>query len=231
MSDDKKLPVPMKPQGPHMPALPTPGLPVSPPTFTTAFWANLQMKVSAHLYKRMNEIATQHFQLQTTLTEIERGRMTRESVLAEWDDLDNRLRHEQEGRDHQRHLDREQRSDELEEVEYRRRARKRREEIEEQQHKLAMQGLTTKLDPAKASTENDVVAQFKTQMKTARRLQDALRDEIQAIRADTSLSPAERDEKMFQVRAAMQQFAAQIASTGELPDDMRKQVLDAFNRA
>ena len=92
MSDDKKLPVP-RTQGPQMPALPTTGLPVSPPTFTTAFWANLQMKVSAHLYKRMNEIASQHLQLQTTLTEIERGRMTRESVLAEWDDLDNRLAH------------------------------------------------------------------------------------------------------------------------------------------
>jgi hypothetical protein len=229
MSDEKKLPA--RTQGPHMPALPTTRLPVTPPTFTTAFWANLQMKVSAHLYKRMNEIATQHFQLQTTLTEIERGRMTRESVLAEWDDLDNRLRHEQEGRDHRRQLDREQRADELEEVEYRRRARKRREEIEEQQHKLAMQGLTTKLDPSKASTENDSIAQFRSQMNTMRRLQEALRDEVKAFNEDAALSPAERDERIFQARAAMQQFAAQIASTGELPDDMRKQVLDAFNRA
>lgn len=231
MSDDKKLPVPLKPQGPHMPALPTTGLPVSPPTFTTAFWANLQMKVSTHLYKRMIEIATQHHQLQTTLTEIERGRMARESVMREWDDLDNRLQHEQEGREHKRRLEREQRSDELEEVEYRRRARKRREEQEEQQHRLAMQGLATKLDPTKAPTENDAVARFKADMTTIRRLQEALSEEIKAFNNDASLSPAERDERIFQARAAMQQFAAQMASTGELPEDMRRQVLDAFNRA
>lgn len=223
--DDKK--VPARSKGPHMPALPTTGLPVSPPTFVTAFMANLQMKVSAHLYKRMNEIATQHYQLQTTLTEIERGRMTRESVLAEWDDLDARLQHEQEGRDHKRRLERAQREDDLEEVEYRRRARKRREEQEERQHALSMQRLTTALDPSKAPTENNAVAQFKAMMKDVNSLREAGREEIERLKARADLSAAERDEEVFKVRAALSQFAQHIASTGELPDDMRRQVMDA----
>lgn len=230
MSDDKKLPVP-RTQGPHMPALPTTGLPVSPPTFTTAFWANLQMKVSAHLYKRMNEIASQHLQLQTTLTEIERGRMTRESVLAEWDDLDNRLAHEKDGREHRRRLERAQREDDLEEVEARRRARKRREQLEELEHQMAVQKMTTALDPSKAPVENDAIAVFKAQMANMRRLQGVLDEEIETIRGDRAYSPAERDEKIAMARAAVNEAAQHIMSTGTMPDDMRRQVLDAFNRA
>lgn len=230
MSDEKKLPVP-RTQGPHMPALPTTGLPVSPPTFTTAFWANLQMKVSAHLYKRMNEIASQHLQLQTTLTEIERGRMTRESVLAEWDDLDNRLAHEQDGREHRRRLERAQREDDLEEVEARRRARKRREQLEELEHQMAVQRMTTALDPSKAPAENNAVAQFKAMMSDMHGLQAAGREEIDRLKARADLSPAERDEEILKVRAALAEFAQHISSSGTMPDDMRRQVLDAFNRA
>jgi hypothetical protein len=230
MSDEKKN-LPALTQGPHVPALPTTQLPVTPPTFTTAFMANLQMKVSAHLYKRMNEIASQHLQLHQTLHAIDRVRMDRESTLAEWDDLDNRLQHEQDGREHRRRLDRAKREDDLEEIEYRRRARRRQEEQEERQHAIAMQKLTTALDPSKAPTENNAAAQFRAMMKDVHALHEAGREEIDKLKSRADLSPAERDEEVFKVRAAMAQFAQHIASTGELPDDMRRQVMDAFNRA
>lgn len=230
MNDDKKN-LPTRMQGPLVPALPTTQLPVTPPTFTTAFMANLQMKVSAHLYKRMNEIASQHLQLHETLHAIDRVRMDRESTLREWDDLDARLEHEQDGREHRRRLDRAKREDDLEEIEYRRRARKRQEAQEEQQHAIAMQKLTTALDPSKAPTENNAAAQFRAMMKGVHELHEAGREELDKLKSQTDLSPAERDEKIFRVRAAMAQFAQHITSTGELPDDMRRQVLDAFNRA
>jgi hypothetical protein len=216
MSDDKRLPAKInQTQGPHLPALPTTTLPVTPPTFVTAFVANLQMKVSAHLYKRMNEIATQHLQLQSTMLAIDRVRLDRESALAEWDDIDARIAHEQDGREHQRRLDRARREDDIEEVEHRRRLRRRQEEREEHEHRLAMQRLTT----ARAN------------LKMRRELDDLIREETARIQQDTSLSPAERDERVMQTRAAISQFAQHLAATGELPEDMRKEMLDAFNRA
>jgi hypothetical protein len=232
MSDDKRLPAKIpQTQGPHMPALPTTTLPVNPPTFVTAFVANLQMKVSAHLYKRMNEIATQHLQLQSTMLAIDRVRLDRESALAEWDDIDARIAHEQDGREHQRRLDRARREDDIEEVEHRRRLRRRQEEREEHEHRLAMQRLTTALDPAKAPTENNAVAQARANLKMRRELDDLIREETTRIQQDMTLSPAERDERVMQTRAAISQFAQHLAATGELPEDMRKEMLDAFNRA
>jgi len=231
MSDDKRLPAKtQRVPGPHMSALPTTGLPVNPPTFVTAFVANLQMKVSAHLYKRMNEIAAQHLQLQSTMLAIDRVRMDRESALAEWDDIDARIAHEQDGREHQRRLDRSRREDDLEDVEYRRRLRRRQEEREEHEHRLAMQRLTTALDPAKAPVENNAVAQARANLKVRRELDELIREETARIQEDASFSQAERDERIMQTRAAISQFAQHLAATGELPEDLRKEMLEAFNR-
>jgi hypothetical protein len=94
-----------------------------------------------------------------------------------------------------------------------------------------MQRLTTTLDPAKAPTENNAAAQFKAMMRDMTALQEAGRDEIEKLKRRSDLSPAERDEEVQRVRAAIQEFAQNIANTGELPEHMRRQVMDAFNRA
>ena len=96
------------------------------------------------------------------------------------------------------------------------------------QHAIAMQKLTTALDPSKAPTENNAAAQFRAMMKGVHELHEAGREELDKLKSQTDLSPAERDEKIFRVRAAMAQFAQHITSTGELPDDMRPGGLDKY---
>lgn len=216
--------------GPLVPGYPTTALPVNPSTYVSAFTANLRMKVSEHLYTRMNAIASQHLQLQSTLHSIDRVRMDRESTLAEWDDLENRLLDEQDERDHKRAMNRLRRKQELAAAERDLLRQARNHEVEDIHHRRKLDDLYAPPAPAPSTTDSTAVAQFRTMMREMHALKDAARDEIEKMRTRTDMTQAERDEEIFKINAAMAQFAQHIASTGELPDDMRRQVLDAFDR-
>jgi hypothetical protein len=232
MSDSKNVPA-LYTSG-SLPSVPTTALPVTPSTFVTAFVADMRMRVSEKLYTRMNAIASQHLQLHNTLHAIDRVRMARESTLAEWDDFDNRLLDEQDARDHGRKMNRLRRERELQDAQRTMVRASRGDELEDMQHQLARKELMAALEPATAATattDTAAVGQFRSMMKDMHALRDAGREEIERLRARTDMSPAERDDAMFKINAALAQFAQHIASTGELPDDMRKQVLDAYDRA
>jgi hypothetical protein len=232
MSDSKNVPALYTSGSLH--SVPTTALPVTPPTFVTAFVADMRMRVSEKLYTRMNAIASQHLQLHNTLHAIDRVRMARESTLAEWDDFDNRLLDEQDERDHGRKMNRLRRERELQDAQRSTVRASRGDELEDMQHQLARKELLAALEPAAATTattDTAAVTQFRAMMKDMHALRDAGRDEIARLKARTDLSPAERDEEMFKINAVLAQFAQHIAATGELPDEMRKQVLDAYDRA
>ena len=229
MSDDRKS-LTRTSSGPLVPGYPTTALPVNPPTYVSAFTANLRMKVSDVLYTRMNAIASQHLQLQKTLHSIDRVRMDRESTLAEWDDLDNRLVDEQDERDHKRALNRLRRKQELAAAERDLLRQTRGHEIEDVHHRRKLDELYAPAPPKPSTTDSTAVAQFRAMMREMQALKDAAREEIDRMKVRTDMTQAERDEEIFKINAAMAQFAQHIASTGELPDDMRRQVLDAFDR-
>lgn len=216
--------------GPLVPGYPTTALPVNPPTYVSAFTANLRMKVSDVLYTRMNAIATQHLQLQNTLHSIDRVRMNRESTLAEWDDLDNRLVDEQDERDHKRAMNRLRRRQELAAAERDLLRQTRSHEIEDVHHRRKLDDLYAPAAPKPSASESTAVSQFRAMMREMHALKDAAREEIDRMNARTDMTQAERDEEIFKINAAIAQFAQHVASTGELPDDMRRQVLDAFDR-